>query len=309
MAAITLSEAAKQLPDGTEKAVLTLYADTYHPLQALPIQPRPSGVMRWTLEDTLDSNVGARAIGSDFTAGNGTVKPYSSITKAYGGKIQVDDKIATEEPEAVGFYKAQQIRALARKAVIDLFEGAGGNSWKGLRAWIQSDYTDQNRSTGAGAAAAIVPTMALMDSTLSYLDVVPGKTFIYSNYTPFQVMATLARTNGAGQQNIQWMPNEFGVLTPYYAGIPWVVLRDGKGTDLLSTVETDTANTGGTATSIYAVTYGEEMVTGFQSKAPTVLAPDDATNFKTSRLDWYAGLAPLRPRAVVRLNNVKNALS
>lgn len=306
--ALTLSEAAKLLPDGTPKAVLTLYADTYHPLQQLPIQERPSGVMRWTLEDTLDSNVGARAIGSDYTAGNGTVKPYSSITKAYGGKIQVDDKIATEEPEAVSFYKAQQIRALARKATIDLFEGAAGTSWKGLRLWAQQDYTSQDVTMG-NTSGGIVVTMAKMDTLLSYVDVIPGRTFIYSNYIPFQVMATLARTNGSGQQNIQWVPNEFGVLQPTYAGIPWIVLRDGKGTDLLSTVETDTANTSGSACSIYAVTYGEEMVTGFQSKPPTVLSPDDATNFKTSRLDWYAGVAPLKPRSFARLNNVKNALS
>ena len=100
-----------------------------------------------------------------------------------------------------------------------------------------------------------------------------------------------------------------GVVQPSYAGIPWRVLRDGKGTDLLSIVETDTAITGGSACSIYAVTYGEEMFTGFQSKAPTVTAPEDATNFKTSRLDWYAAVAPLRPRSIVRLNNVKNALT
>ena len=86
-------------------------------------------------------------------------------------------------------------------------------------------------------------------------------------------------------------------------------MRDGKGTDLLSVVETDTANTAGTACSIYAVTYGEEMMTGFQSIAPTITAPDDATNFKTSRLDWYSGIAPMIPRSIVRLNNVKNALS
>lgn len=308
MAALTLSEAAKLLPDGREKAVITLYADTYQPLQALPIQARPSGIMRWALEDQLDSNVGVRAIGSDFTAGTGSVKPYTSITKAYGGKIQVDDKIATEEPEAVNFYKAQQIRALAKKAVVDMFEGAGSTAWKGLRAWAQADYTSQDVTMGSTSGGVVV-NMAKMDTLLSTLDVIPGQTFIYSNFTPFQVMATLARTNGSGQQNIQWQPPQFGALWATYAGIPWIVLRDGKGTDLFSTAETDTANTGGSATSIYAVTYGEEMVTGFQSKAPTVLAPDDATNFKTSRLDWYAGIAPLRPRSFARLNNVKNALS
>lgn len=308
MAALTLLEASKLMTDDRQRAVVQLYAQTYHPWTVMPIQSRPNGVFRWTLEDQLDSNVGVRAIGSDFTAGTGTVKPYTSITKAYGGKIAVDDKIAKEEPEAVQFYKAQQVRALARKVTIDMFEGAGSTSFRGVRDWVMNDYTSQNVTMGA-TSGGIVPTMAKVDTMLSYLDVVPGRTFIYSNYTPFQVMATLARTNGTGQQNIQWVPDQFGVLQPTYAGIPWIVLRDGKGTDLLSVVETDTATTGGSATSIYAVTYGEEMFTGFQSAAPTVEGALDGTNFKTSRLDWYPGIAPVRPRSVVRLNNVKNALS
>jgi hypothetical protein len=308
MAALTLLEASKLMTDDRQRAVVQLYAQTYHPWTVMPIQSRPNGIFRWTLEDQLDSNVGVRAIGSDFTAGNGTVKPYTSITKAYGGKISVDDKIAKEEPEAVTFYKAQQVRALARKATIDLFEGAGSTSFRGVRNWVMTDYTSQDVTMGS-TSGGIVITMSKMDTALSYADVIPGRTFIYSNYIPFQVMATLARTNGTGQQNIQWNKNEFGELIPYYAGIPWIVLRDGKGTDLLSVVETDTAITGGSACSVYIVTFGEEMLTGFQSNGPTVELAQDGTNFKTSRLDWYPGIAPVRPRSVVRLNNVKNALS
>lgn len=308
MAALTLLEASKLMTDDRQRAVVQLYAQTYHPWTVMPIQSRPNGIFRWTLEDQLDSNVGVRAIGSDFTAGNGTVKPYTSITKAYGGKISVDDKIAKEEPEAVTFYKAQQVRALARKATIDLFEGAGSTSFRGIRNWVMTDYTSQDVTMGSTSGGVVI-TMAKMDTALSYADVIPGRTFIYSNYIPFQVMATLARTNGAGQQNIQWVPDQFGVLQPTYAGIPWIVLRDGKGTDLLSVVETDTATTGGSACSVYIVTFGEEMFTGFQSSGPTVELAQDGTNFKTSRLDWYPGIAPVRPRSVVRLNNVKNALS
>lgn len=308
MAALTLSESAKLLDDGTGKAILTIYADTYHPLRNLPIQSRASGRMSWAIEDTLDSNVGARSIGSDFTEGTGSVKPYSSITKAYGGKIKVDDKIATEEPDAVSFYKAQQIRALSRKFTIDMFEGTGAASLKGLRDWVRTEYTGQNITTGSTVGGDL-PTMSKMDSLLSLVDVIPGSTFIYSNYTPFAVMANLARTNGSGQQNIQWLPNQFGVQQPTYQGIPWIIMRDGAGTNMISTVETETGITSGTATSIYVVTYSEEMFTGFQSSAPKVENALDGTNFKTSRFDWYVGAAPLKPRSIARLANVKNALT
>jgi len=308
--ALSLLEASKLMPTGTPRALIQLYAETYHPLQVMPIQPRANGVMRWTVEDTLDSNVGARAIGSDYIPGQGTVKPYASVTKAYGGKIQVDNKIQTEEGEAVSFYKGQQVRALARKTAIDLFEGTGGTSWRGVRDYVQNDpsYTGQNISANPGAAA-IVPTMTLMDSLLFKANIVPGNTFIYSNLNPFQVMATLSRSNGVGQQNIFWQKDDFGVLVPFYNGIPWKLMRDGTGADMLSTTETETANTAGSACSIYVVTYGDEMFTGFQSSTPLVETAMDATNFKTSRLDWFAGVAPLIPRSVARLCNVKNALS
>jgi hypothetical protein len=308
MAALTLSESAKLLDDGTGKAIITLFADTYHPLQALPIQSRASGRFSWAVEDTLDQNIGARAIGSDFTTGVGSVKPYASITKAYGGKIQVDDKIATEEPDAVSFYKAQQVRALARKFTVDMFEGAGSTSLKGVRDWMRNDYTGQNITTGS-TSGGDVPTMAKMDSLLSLVDIIPGRTFIYSNYTPFAVMANLARTNGSGQQNIQWLPDQFGVQQPTYQGIPWKLMRDGSGANMLSVVETETGITSGSATSIYVITYSEEMFTGFQSTAAKVESAMDGTNFKTSRLDWYVGVAPIRPRCIGRLANVKNALT
>jgi hypothetical protein len=306
--ALSLLEASKHLPEGPERAVIQLYASTYHPLQVLPVQDRPNGTMRWTVEDTLDSNIGARAIGSDFTEGQGTVKPYASVTKAYGGKIKVDDKIVTEEPEAVAFYRAQQIRALARKATVDIFEGGAGTSLKGLRNWAINDYTTQNVAAGTTSGGDVL-TMAIMDSAFGYADVVPGSTFIYSNWLPFLRMSQLARTNGSGQQNIVYEKNDFGVLTPFYMGIPWIVLRDGKGTDMLSTVEDGDTLTGGTACSVYIVTFGEEMVTGFQSAAPKVEGAQDATNFKTSRLDWYMGVAPVKTRSFVRVKNVKNAVS
>ena len=61
--ALSLLEASKLMDPGPARAVIQIYAETYHPLTMMPIASRPNGIMRWTLEDTLDSNIGSRAIG------------------------------------------------------------------------------------------------------------------------------------------------------------------------------------------------------------------------------------------------------
>lgn len=308
MAALTLLEAAKLMPAGTPKAYIEVYASTYQPMAVMPLQPRPNGQQSWVIEYALDSNVGSRQVGSDFTAGSGQVKPFNASTKAYGGKIQVDRKIQKEQPESVADHKILQIKALARKFTVDLFQGAAGASMVGLRTWVRSEvsYAGQNFTTGATSGGSL-PTMLNMDTLLSKVNRIPGKTFIYSNLNPFMYMASLARTNGTGQQNIVWAPNQFGIQVPMYQGYEWIVLQDGAGVDLLDNVETETGITTGTATSIYAVTWAEELTTGFQSGAAEAEEAVDATNFKTGRIDWNVGLSPKAIRGFARLANVKNA--
>jgi hypothetical protein len=220
----------------------------------------------------------------------------------------VDRKIQKEQPEAVADHKIMQIKALARKFTVDLFEGAAGASMIGFRHWCRNEasYTGQTSTTGSTSGGSL-PTMLQMDLVLSRVNRIPGKTFIYSNLNPFMYMANLARTNGTGQQNIVWAPNQFGIQVPMYSGYEWIVMQDGAGVDMLSNVETETGITTGTATSIYAVTWSEELACGFQSDNPEAEEAVDATNFKTGRLDWNIGLAPKAVRSFSRLANVKNA--
>lgn len=307
--ALSLLEASKLIQDERTRATVQIYADAYHPMRVMPMQTRASGIMSWTQEGELDSNVGARSINSDFTAGEGSAEVWKAQTKAYGGKIQVDDKIVTEMPDAVQFQKEMQIKAMARKFTVDFFQG-GENSnaeLRGLRTWIRSDYTSQNVEAGSTSGGDL-PTGIKMLETISKTNIIPGRTFIYSGMNPYLYMTKLSWADDSdSKQAIRFTQDQFGNMMTTFAGIPWIVMQDGKGRDLIATDETQTGISGGTATSIYVVTYGEEMVTGFYSKLPTVKTPDDATNFVTSRLDAYLGVAPLQPRSVARLANVKNA--
>lgn len=305
MPAITLLESAKQLENTRQKAALQLYSDTYHPLQVMGFSPAEAGgVLSWTIEDTLGTS-GGRAIGSDFTANNGTFIPQKAVTAIYGGKVQVDRAIRITNPTIVPGMKANKIRGFARQFTVDMFEGQGGVSLRGISKWIDDVYTGQ-KIDGGGT----VITMAQMDALYDKLNVVAGRTYFYMTQTPFLALNVLSRTNGAGQQNIQYIKTDFGTRVPYYNDVPIIVLKDAKGVDILSTAEASTgAHTGGTVTSVYGLTYGDDMVTGFHAAPMTFIDDKDATNFENFTMEHISGVAPKVVRSVTRMYNVKNSLT
>ena len=304
MAAITLLESSKLLQNGAPRAALQIYANSYHPLQQLGFLPaEPGGVLSWAIEDTLGT-AGGRAIGSDFTPDNGTNKPYKAVAAIYGGKVQVDRAIRVTNPAIVPDKKANKIRGFARQFTKDIFEGQGGTGLKGISHWIGNEYTGQLLDHSAA-----VITMAVMDAAYDKLNVIPGRTFFYMTQTPFLALNVLSRTNGTGQQNIVYAVDAFGRRVPFYNDVPIIVLKDGKGVDVISTVESTTAHTGGSTTSVYGVTYGDDNFTGFQAAPMTFIDHANDTNFENFTMEHIAGVAPRSFRSVVRIHSVKNALT
>jgi hypothetical protein len=113
--------------------------------------------------------------------------------------------------------------------------------------------------------------------------------------------------------------DEFGKQVMLYNGIPWITLQDGNGGEVLSQVETYAANTGGTAGSIYFVTYDPMATHG--AYLPHVKAAGaetggqffiqeavDGSNFDTDRMEWYPFPVFRIPRCVVRIAGVKQAV-
>lgn len=302
MAAITLLEASKGLPVGAPRAALQLYASTYQPLQVLGFMPAdPGGTLHWLVEDTTGTT-GGRQVNADFTPDNGSTKPMVAQTAIYGGKVQVDRAIRKTTPGVVPSMKASKVRGFARTWTKDMFEGQGGSSLKGISMWANEYAQTINHSSA-------VITMAQMDALYDKVNVIPGKTYFYMTQTPFLALNTLSRTNGTGQQNIQYVKNEFGTRVAMYNDVPIVILKDNKGVDILSTVESGTAHTGGTDTSIYAVTYGDDMFTGFEAGGMEFKDFADDTNFENFYMEHIAGIAPKIVRSIARIYGVKNALT
>ena len=306
MAAISLLEATKLMPVGPQRAIVQIFAESSHFLSVCPFIEAPRGYVDWSTEQTLGT-VASRVIGADYTAANGMYSPYKATCAIVGGKVQVDRAIRKAQPEAVSEMKANKIRSMAYQITKQAFEGQGVADIKGISKWVSADYTGQF----IDASNAVI-TMALMDSMVDLNNHIMGSTYIYMTQTPFNALNTLSRTNGTGQQNIQYGVDQFGSRVPFYGTIPIIIMKKGDGTDILSVVESTGiggSHAGGALTSIYTVTYGPEMFHGIQLGSMDIINNTDATNFEEFLIEWIASVAPKTKRSIVRMHDVKNSLT
>lgn len=309
--AITLLEAAKLLKPSYITGVLEIYASAYHPMTVAPV--KNAFLYHWTLEESLaHTSGGKRNVNADFTATMGTAAPYESQCKIYGGKIQVDDYIKDNMPESMEFQQMNQIKSLAREFTVDLFQGTGGTSFRGIQDWISNDIAYQGQLVNAATGGALL-TETMLDELASKMTIISGRTFIYCNDIVFRRLKNVSRTTST----MQYIPDQFGYFSNTWNGIPIVVLQDGKNAQLLSETEADGAGNSDT-TSLYMVTYGEEMFCLHSSNPdiapngvplPKFKIQNDGSNYTYERMDWYVNTIPHVPKCIGRLYHINCAVS
>lgn len=324
---LTLVEAAKAEPESQSTGYIGIYAESYQPNFVAPVQPSDR-TYPWEVESTLPYTgaTGSRLIGSDFDATQANFHHYDSDVKAYGGKIKVDEYIIDTMPAAVARQEASQVRAFARKQAADTFEGSGGADLRGIRDWFGGDVASngrviapgyENQEVAAGTTSGgDLMTLDMLDDTISRVDVIPGRTFIYCRDIARRLIAKLNRGNNSAGYNVNYRPEEIGRFDGTYNGIPIVCLRDGKNTDLLSATEYDNTTNQNTM-SLYVVTWGLEHATYFSINPtgvagvpmPMIEEQNDGSNYKFKRFKFYLGFAPQVPRCIARLRKLKVALS
>lgn len=315
---ISLLEAARGMSASRDRAIIEIYARENQVLAAAPVLST-GPVHLWKIEDNLPhvtSATGTRAVNADFTASQGATKAYESKTKIYGGKIQVDRYISGQYPQSVVFDEMAQVKALSRQLFIDVFEGSGSQYLRGIADWCTYDSSFSGQVVESGAVTTpVVVTTDMIDELLSKVNIIPGQTFLYMNDTPSRKILKDVKSTTYPALSASYKPDGLmgiaGVYYGYGSGIPIIVMRDGKGANLLSITETD-KNSASNSQSIYAVTWGEQMATLFSSNSsgiPSIVRKADGTNYEYEVLEWFVGFAPQQPRCCARLKFIKNALS
>jgi hypothetical protein len=108
----------------------------------------------------------------------------------------------------------------------------------------------------------------------------------------------------SNEYNIQYTPEQLGTFAGKWDNVPVITLKDGKGNDLLSTTLG-----AGDASCVYAVTFGDDNLKGFQVAPMSVYGMNAISVMQGYDIEWQMNIAPLNRRCFARLNYVKNAVT
>lgn len=306
---VTLLESAKTMPIGVPRGVVMTYALAYQPMTVLPLLPEPSGVHNWNLEMELPYTTGGvRNINGSWTASRSSVSAYTDTFKIYGGEVKIDRAIAETNPAKVPQERESQIKAQARQFTKDMFEGTGGSSLRGIKDWIDNDpsFSTQSSNVGTASTGALLTTDHL-DKLLSMGNIEIGRSFIYCTDNIGLRVRKLSRGNSVSGDTAyanRFTPEQWGYFAGMYADVPVIVLKDGKGSNLLSATQGD-----GSSSSVYLVTYGENMFTGYQVSPMKVISLTQADVYNYFDVEWYVGAVPKSIRSIARLQYVIDSVS
>jgi len=304
----TLLEIAKTMPKSQATGIIMTYATTYQPLMALPLISEPNGTHKWNVEIELPyTSGGTRLVDGSWTNTRSNISTYSQDFKIYGGQIKIDNALSTLSPGKIPQEIESQTKAKARIFTKDMFIGTEGASLRGIKDYLDNDpiFVNQTIDIGTTSAGGVLLTDH-MDNLISKINRVPGRTYIYCTQYAELRLRKLQRGSAVTSDvpyNLVYNQAEWGTFSGSYDGIPIVTLKDGKGDDLLPT---DDGN--GSCSTIYLVTYGPELFTGFQVAAPKIRPLTQADVYEYTSFEHYVGTAVKAIRSIARLRYVSNTI-
>jgi len=305
---VSLLDVAKNMQDSKEKGIIMTYALTSHPLMAMPFETVVGGVKKWKVVNDLafsGSSSAYRNLEGEYTATKTPTQVFTSSVKIAGGRVKIDRALKDLAPQDIPIQRQGQIAAYARQVTIDIFEGTGGSAIYGVDSIIndQNIFSGQYVNAGTASTGGLL-TEDILDEALAKHNVMRGSTYMYMNDAPARRIKKLSRGRGTDGYNIQYRPEEFGMFEGMYDGIPIVVLKDGKGTDMLSNTKGD-----GSSTTVYVVTYGDDNFTGFQAGQLEVIPMTEVSVLEAFDIEHKLNVAAQSVRCITKIQYVKNAVS
>lgn len=305
--ALTLVEAAKVAQnEGKEirAAVIEMFARASDILMALPFKDILGNAYQYTREGTLPG-VAFRNVNGSYTPSTGVVNPLVESLRICGGELDVDTFIVkTQGAKARAVQEAMKVKSIAAEMTRVIIKGDSTTTtpeFDGL----------QNRITGnqkivAGSTANGTPlSLAKLDELI---DAVPNATHLIMNKAMRRRLTTAARTATVSGY-VTYDVDAFGRRITKYNDVPILVpYPDNGGTEPIAFDEAASSGTA-TGTSIYAVAFGDGLVTGIQSGGMDVrdLGELPTSPLYRTRVEWFAGLCIEHGRAAGRLWSISDA--
>ena len=304
MAGMLLSEMAKQLNDGVQKAVIETFAE--QPLLGvIPFEDVVGGGRRYNQEQSLPG-IAFRNINGSYTPSNGVLNPVFDPLKIGGGEIDVD-QAAVQMGLDRAVQEAMKLKALRKRLAKVWIKGDSQTTAAeidGLQVRIPSGSTQLVAAGGTANGDAL--SLFKLDSLIAAVD---DPTHLLMSKAEMARLNAAAHTPAVGGY-ITVTPDQFGFPVVRYQGLPIIeVGRDDTDTEILAFNEACPGGGTDTGTSIYCVSFCDGMLTGIQSQAPQV---DDfgiisASPVYRTRIEWLVGMSVMHPRSIGRLYGISNA--
>jgi hypothetical protein len=307
---LTLLEAAKSERDLARLAVIRELAEG-ELMSVIPFQNVEGEGVFYDVETELPA-VGFRGINETLDATYGVLNPQAEKLKIMGSEVDVDTAIIDMRgPQAIADQVQMKVRSM-RLAFEDHFingdESTNPRAFDGIRRRLNIGSSQANNMNGALSLFAL-------DELSSAVDAMGGDKVLIMNERVKNRLSAASRATGVGGF-INYTQDEFGREVTRYQGMRIVTVKtNAQNQPILPFTETTGgAPTGGSATSIYCVAFGDLLTTGLQGRARGQFGPSvrplgevpDAPVDRT-RIEWYCALAIMNGRSAARLYGVTDA--
>lgn len=306
--ALTLVEAAKLAANEGKTlraGVIAMFARASDILMALPFKDIQGNAYQYNREGVLPA-IAFRGVNESYTPSTGIVNQLVEALRIAGGDLDVDTFILKTQGEQVrSTHEEMKVKALAAEFTRVIIKGdstSNPREFDGLQNRIVGGQLLDNGATNGGDPLSLQQLDALIDQ-------VPNASALIMNKQMRRRLTTAARNVNVGGY-ITYDVDVFGRRITKYNDVPILVpYSDNGGTEPIAFDEVGQGGATATATSIYAVAFGDGLVTGLQSGAMDVrdLGELQTTPVKRTRVEWFAGLCIEHGRAAARLRGISNA--
>jgi len=290
--ALTLTEAAKLSNDVLVKGVIETIVKDSAVLKYLPFTEVVGNSLTYNREDDM-ATATFYDVGDTWSESTPTFTQMTASLKILGGDADIDNYIKKTRSNIQDI--AAEIIQLKSKAVSHQFEdtfiygdtGTNAKQFNGLRKLIDTG-TSSSQVIACGATGATL-TLSKLDELIDAVKGGKPDLLLMSRRSRRKITALV---RAASAQLIEVGRNEYGDLVEYYQGIPIGISDWILDTHVVAS-SVETATTGGTCSTIYAIRFGSDGIQGLQNGGITVeqlgsLETKDATRV---RIKWYVGLA------------------
>lgn len=308
--ALTLADHAIQHDNLFAQGVVKIFDEENPILKYIPMVAIDGDAHKYRVEETMPG-VQWRRVNEDYLESTGVLGARTEPLYILGGETFWDNFIIRTQGRGRGTIDHKRTqwemksRALSREYSRAFFEGddlVDPDEMPGLRRRLSGNQVLLAGTNGASL------TIAMIDELLD--SIVMGDTHLFMHKTLRRKFTSLLLAGGSSAtyqvsyENVDSM----GKQVRMYDGVPIHVIEDrGNANSILGFDET--AGSSAVTSSIYAVTFGEDMVYGiFNGDGPPVevrdLGEDQDSPGEKGRIEFFTGMVLKHPRCAARLRGV-----